>query len=275
MNKVVNAPKNTSKYTIEANYISSDGDKQGSYYHFPYNAEFTAIHSPKKAIGYRYCDINTNTSARIAANFINPNIVDMTGNNVPIPIDMYIEPDNNIYVVTYNIKLQCDNFMANHPLKYKTNNVKQYDFAIEVYIYKEESNNSLNVGFVGVYEDNGLVQFDIKITPKNASRIQEFDNFFHLYNQEPDEENNGYFRNVWDRMRLYFHSSLCSQTEYGFLAETKEYYYKPSKIYQYVPSGNTFSVWFSLDGKTPFDIKYINFHFCLSYILNVENSYVN
>jgi hypothetical protein len=67
------------------------------------------------------------------------------------------------------------------------------------------------------------------------------------------------FTNVWNRQRLFVHASFVNYTSYQYLGRNGEFYYKPSKIYDFNNSSHQFYIEVSFDGvnKTPLHFQNI------------------
>lgn len=283
MNKITSVPKSTIKFALEENYLSSDANIVGGDYEFPFNPEYTAIQSPQKGIGFRKIEL-----------------VDTFGYDIMFDIELYedrtlqastrisfiVQPTNNLYEVCYIIKQQFESAnITYHVNADPTQGIPEQ--TCKVYLFTEilpQSNRSFNVTFQARYDViNEAGKYENTFSADTIfSRIDvsvdQFENLLKFFNHPKPSIRyigNKYgvqFSNVWDHLKLYFHADFCHPTQYAFLAERSDFFYEPSKIYQYNPSSSHFKVWVSLDGKTKFLLHHTQFRIELSYILNVQNT---
>ena len=65
--------------------------------------------------------------------------------------------------------------------------------------------------------------------------------------------------NVWDRKNIFFHSSFANNSTNNYLCVNDEFFYKPSKIYEYNFNPINFQIWTTLDGLTPIFVEGLEF----------------
>ena len=65
--------------------------------------------------------------------------------------------------------------------------------------------------------------------------------------------------NVWDRSNIFFHASFANNSTNNYLSINDEFFYKPSKIYEYNFNPINFQIWTTLDGLTPIYVEGLEF----------------
>jgi hypothetical protein len=79
------------------------------------------------------------------------------------------------------------------------------------------------------------------------------------------------FSNVWNRSDLFIHASFVHYSSFNYLGRGGEFYYKPSKIFQFVEGSSQFSINVSFDGCHYVPLPYENFIIELSFIVNTQH----
>ena len=64
---------------------------------------------------------------------------------------------------------------------------------------------------------------------------------------------------VWDRHNIFFHASFANNSTNNYLSINDEFFYKPSKIYEYNFNPINFQIWTTLDGLTPIYVEGLEF----------------
>ena len=65
--------------------------------------------------------------------------------------------------------------------------------------------------------------------------------------------------NIWDRHNIFFHASFANNSTNNYLSINDEFFYKPSKIYEYNFNPINFQIWTTLDGLTPIYVEGLEF----------------
>ena len=67
------------------------------------------------------------------------------------------------------------------------------------------------------------------------------------------------YNNIWDRKNVFFHASFANNSTNNYLCINDEFFYKPSKIYEYNFNSIQFQIWTSINGLTPIYIDDLEF----------------
>ena len=80
------------------------------------------------------------------------------------------------------------------------------------------------------------------------------------------------YKNVWNKLNLYFHASFVPYDNYQYIGAVKDIWYKPI-IYQYTNASPIFKIWTTIDMINPLIILHEKFYVRLSFVLSSDDKY--
>lgn len=256
--------KYASKISYEETYLSADlqaGDITNMGYHFRYPPMWVNDNSTKKLIGLRRLEQIPSSET------FNFDFLEVTdGDEVKYHVSVSVLPENSLTEILFEINRQIiEQSFSKRALHYVL------------------TGTTLSMGIVD--RDNGS-DIDSYFGSTLAQQAF-FINFLRFLNQSLEEipdmlfymtdvgnaQDTWIFNNVWDRKRLYFHSSF-SRSNRQLLDKNNTHWEKPSKYYPAQSATSDFYIWFTTDGVNKVIPYYSDFHMDLCFVSNFERAHI-
>lgn len=144
---------------------------------------------------------------------------------------------------------------------------------LQCYFVNNRAHFNLDIGMNRIIDDLSIVFPDDPDNP-NPLTLSQWQNFCSLifgdyadvntkYQFDLNDDDDKYYlvgtKDIWDRGTVFFHASFANNSTNNYLCVNNEFFYKPSKIYEYNFNSINFQIWTSTDGLNPVYIPGIEF----------------
>jgi hypothetical protein len=248
--------------------IESEEEIPGKY-HFDFNSNWVSNNSSTKRICVRKIEVFPMTfTAGAGIGFRRPNhthflkniMFTLTGNKIitdyldylELKINEYLYTyySNNNYIVSYVYSKTNLAFIAsiehnNNPNSGPQLRISFFGYAIKIFNITDDiytidylnENNYIKMSLPNISPGHGKYTVEIMLDTDSA-----------LAGHPPNNDgHNIYIFNIWDKIKLFLHSSFSISMKDGYVCEVGESYHKLAK--KYPMFSDSFDIWFTIDGK--------------------------